>query len=133
MRLTHRLAAMCAAIGVAATAFAHDGVKPGIDPGRAIDPGLGKLTHPVSTRNKQAQAFFDQGLKLCYAFNHEGAIAAFRHAAELDPQLAMAHWGIAYALGPNYNVPMSPDAHKAAFASIQRALALRSKASPHEQ
>ena len=133
MRLVHRLAAMCAAIGLAATAFAHDGVKPGIDPGRAIDPGLGKLTHPVSTRNKQAQAFFDQGLKLCYAFNHDGAIASFKRAAELDPQLAMAHWGIAYALGPNYNVPMSSEAHAAAYAAIQRALALKAKASPAEQ
>src|SRR5215468_12582228 len=129
MRLTHRLAAMCAAIGVAATAFAHDGVKPGIDPGRAIDPGLGKLTHPVSTRNKQAQAFFDQGLKLCYAFNHEGAVAAFRHAAELDPQLAMAHWGIAYALGPNYNLPEDAERESSAVIEIRRAQSLASGAS----
>lgn len=133
MHLARKLASAIAAIALAAPAFAHDGPKPGIDPGLAIDPGLGKLSHPVSTRNKQAQAFFDQGLKLCYAFNHEGAVAAFSRAAALDPQLAMAHWGIAYALGPNYNMPMSPEAHKAAYASIQRALALKSKASPAEQ
>ncbi|HTT09642.1 MAG TPA: hypothetical protein VMG60_02035 [Burkholderiaceae bacterium] len=133
MHLACKLAPVFVAIVLAAPIHAHDGTKPGIDPGRAIDPELGKLTHPVSTRNKQAQAFFDQGLKLCYAFNHEAAIASFKRAAELDPQLAMAHWGIAYALGPNYNVPMSLEAHKAAYAEVQRALALKAKASPAEQ
>src|SRR5947208_1632389 len=103
MKLAHHLTFALATILFAALASAHDGVKPGIDPGRALDSGLGSLSHPVSTKNRQAQAFFDQGLKLCYAFNHEGAIAAFKRAAELDPQLAMAHWGIAYAYGPNYN------------------------------
>lgn len=134
MRLAQSLILALAAALAAAPALAHDGVKPGIDPGRAIDSGLGPLGHKVSTRNKQAQAFFDQGLKLCYAFNHEGAIAAFTRAAELDPQLAMAHWGVAYALGPNYNAPaITPEAHQAAYAAIQRALALKSKASPAEQ
>jgi tetratricopeptide (TPR) repeat protein len=132
-KLTVGLIAALTALAFAPAIHAHDGAKPGIDPGRALDPGLGKLSHPVSTRNKQAQAFFDQGLKLCYAFNHEGAVAAFKRAADLDPQLAMAHWGVAYALGPNYNVPMSPEAHKAAYLAIQRALALRAKASPTEQ
>jgi len=116
-----------------AGAAAHESAPGGVDPGRAIDPGLGPLQHKVSTRDAQAQAFFDQGLKLVYAFNHEGAIAAFSRAAELDPNLAMAHWGVALALGPNYNLPMSPEAHKAAYASLRKAVALKDKAGVGEQ
>ena len=66
--------------------------------------GLGKLQHSVSTKNAEAQKFFDQGLRLIYAFNHDEALRAFRKAAELDPGLAMAYWGMALAVGPNYNV-----------------------------
>ncbi|MGH9844816.1 MAG: hypothetical protein ACREEM_39370, partial [Blastocatellia bacterium] len=65
--------------------------------------GLGERRHPVTTRNAEAQRFFDQGLALVYAFNHDEAARSFRRAAELDPQLAMAWWGIALAVGPNYN------------------------------
>ncbi|MBV8603101.1 MAG: hypothetical protein JO224_00295 [Pelomonas sp.] len=96
----------------------------GVDPGRELDPHLGPLHHPVSTTNAAAQAFFDQGMKLAYGFNHEGAIAAFKHAAELDPQLAMAWWGQAWALGSNYNVAMGPGQHAAAYAALGRAEAL---------
>src|SRR4028118_1578501 len=58
-------------------------------------PGREGHHHPVSTRNEEAQKFFDQGLILVYAFNHEEAIRSFQRAAELDPQMSMAHWGIA--------------------------------------
>src|SRR5580765_2258998 len=85
----------------------------------ALDPGLGTLHHPVSTRNARAQAYFDQGLKLVFAFNHEAAIQSFERAAQLDPNLAMAYWGIALALGPNINHPMDAEAHKAAYAALQ--------------
>src|SRR5438128_3532044 len=66
-------------------------------------PGLSNLHHPVSTKNAEAQKFFDQGLALIYGFNHEEAKRSFEQAARLDPALAMAHWGIALAVGPNYN------------------------------
>jgi hypothetical protein len=99
----------------------------------ALERGLGTLHHPVSTRNAQAQAYFDQGLKLIFAFNHEGAIRSFQRAVELDSDLAMAHWGIALALGPNINQPMSPDAHKTAYTEVQKALALKTKASVAER
>ena len=56
--------------------------------------GLGNLHHPVSTKNAAAQNFFDQGLRLIYAFNHDEAARSFQKAAELDPKLAMAYWGI---------------------------------------
>jgi len=108
-------------------------VPPGVDPGQAIDPHLGPLHHPVSTRNRAAQAFFDQGMKLAYGFNHEGAIASFKHAAELDPQLAMAWWGVAWALGSNYNQPMGPAQHAQAFEALQHAQALEAQASSIER
>ena len=83
--------------------------------------GLGDLHHPVSTRNAEAQKFFDQGLRLIYAFNHEEAAGSFQRAAELDPKLAMAYWGIAEAVGPNYNDPADPDRYKQAHEAIAKA------------
>jgi tetratricopeptide (TPR) repeat protein len=99
----------------------------------ALDPGFGPLHHGVSTRNAQAQAYFDQGMKLVFAFNHEAAIRSFQRAAELDPELAMAHWGIALSLGPNINMPMDADAHRAAYGEVQKALALKTRASVAER
>ena len=95
--------------------------------------GLGDLHHPVSTSNQQAQQFFDQGLRLIYAFNHDEAAHSFQHAAELDPKLAMAYWGVAEAVGPNYNDPASDDRFKAAHEAIQKAVDLEANASPTEK
>jgi tetratricopeptide (TPR) repeat protein len=95
--------------------------------------GLGDLHHPVSTSNPQAQQFFDQGLRLIYAFNHDEAAHSFQHAAELDPKLAMAYWGVAEAVGPNYNDPASDDRFKAAHDAIQKAVDLEANASPTEK
>ena len=66
---------------------------------------LGSFTWPVTTQDSQAQLWFDRGMAWCYGFNHEEAIACFERALEHDPGCAMAHWGIAYAVGPNYNNP----------------------------
>ena len=90
---------MCAAVIVvlavcAASAQQQESSKPVF-----LMDGLGGLHHPVSTKNAEAQKFFDQGLRLVYAFNHEEAARSFRRAAELDPQLAMAWWGVALAVG----------------------------------
>jgi tetratricopeptide (TPR) repeat protein len=95
--------------------------------------GLGDLHHPVSTSNAQAQQFFDQGLRFIYAFNHDEATRSFQKAAELDPKLAMAYWGIAEAVGPNYNDPASEDRFKQAHEAIQKAVDLGSSASPSER
>jgi len=95
--------------------------------------GLGDLHHPVSTKNPQAQQFFDQGLRLIYAFNHDEAARSFKRAAELDPKLAMAHWGVAEAVGPNYNDPASDERFAEAHNAIQKALDLSADASPAEQ
>ncbi len=95
--------------------------------------GLGDLHHPVSTKNLQAQQFFDQGLRFIYAFNHDEAARSFQHAGELDPRLAMAFWGVAEAVGPNYNDPADPDRYKHAHDAVQKAVDLSADASPSDQ
>jgi tetratricopeptide (TPR) repeat protein len=99
----------------------------------ALVTGLGDLHHPVSTHNQQAQQFFDQGLRFIYAFNHDEAARSFQHAAELDPKLAMAYWGVAEAVGPNYNDPADPDRYKKAHDAVQKAVDLSANSSPSEQ
>ncbi|MEO6693627.1 MAG: tetratricopeptide repeat protein [Ignavibacteria bacterium] len=85
-------------------------------------PGLGSLDHPVTTKNKQAQNFFNQGLTLIYAFNHNEAVRSFKKAAKLDHEMAMAYWGIAYALGPNYNLPADDVQRKQAYNALKKAI-----------
>jgi len=99
----------------------------------ALLSGLGSLHHPTSTRNPEAQRFFDQGFRMIYGFNHEEAVRSFKHAAELDPQMAMAWWGVAYALGPNINQDVDPDREKAAYDAEQKALALAKNVPPNER
>jgi tetratricopeptide (TPR) repeat protein len=99
----------------------------------ALLAGLGNHRHPVKTRSPQAQRFFDQGLRLVYAFNHEEAVRSFRRAAELDPQMAMAYWGIAYALGPNINLDVDPERERLAYQAVQRALQLSGQAPENER
>jgi tetratricopeptide (TPR) repeat protein len=95
--------------------------------------GLSSLHHPVSTSNTEAQQFFDQGLRLVYAFNHDEAARSFHRAAELDPKLAMAWWGVALAVGPNYNLPVDPEHEKLAVEAVDKAKALSAGASPIEK
>src|SRR5258707_10694424 len=95
--------------------------------------GLGDLLHPVSTNNAEAQKFFDQGMRLIFAFNHEEAAGSFERAAALDPKLAMAFWGLAEAVGPNYNDPADPDRYKKAHEAIAKAGALATHGSPREK
>ncbi len=96
-------------------------------------PGLGNVHHPVSTTNRQAQKFFDQGLALVYGFNHDEARRSFEQAARLDPQMAMAWWGVALTLGPNYNLPVDLEREKAGYDAVQRAVALQENASEAER
>src|SRR5215468_8508353 len=132
MPLTIRLA-LLAALAWTGAVQAHDATPAGSADSVALDPGLGSLHHAVSTRKPLAQKYFDQGLRLVFAFNHEAAIRSFKRAAELDPNLAMAYWGIALSLGPNINRPMDAKAHKAAYDALQKAIALKAKASPKER
>jgi tetratricopeptide (TPR) repeat protein len=101
---------------------------------------LGSHSRPVTTVSAEAQRWFDQGLVWCYGFNHEAAIACFEQALAADPGCAMAHWGIAYAAGPNYNMPWEvfDDAGRAAAlarsrAATEAALALADRVTPAER
>jgi tetratricopeptide (TPR) repeat protein len=111
----------------------HDHAAAAAAPPAVLDPGLGDLHWAVSTKNAEAQRFFDQGMRYLYAFNHESAVRSFDHARELDPQLAMAAWGSALALGPNINLDVDPDREKQAYAASQQALALAANATPLER
>jgi tetratricopeptide (TPR) repeat protein len=101
-------------------------------PGPLLD-GLGDLHHPVTAQSKEAQRYFDQGLRLLFGFNHKEAIRSFRSAAYIDPQCAMAYWGEAYAFGPHVNKPMDSNDVVGAWAALQQAVAAKTNASPLEQ
>jgi tetratricopeptide (TPR) repeat protein len=94
---------------------------------------LGSYHHAVSTSSTDAQRYFDQGLTLSYAFNHAEAIRSFRQAAALDPACAMCYWGVAYALGPNINAPITEDAAREAWQAIGEARRLAVNASERER
>ena len=85
---------------------------------------LGKLSFKVGTRNAKAQAYFDQGIRWAFAFNHAEAQRAFQAAQKADPKLAMAWWGEALVLGPNINAPMMPEAAAPALAALAKAVEL---------
>lgn len=101
---------------------------------------LGSYGCPITTRSPDAQLWFDRGLVWTYGFNHDEAVACFQRALTHDPDCAMAHWGIAYAGGPNYNMPwdLFDDAGRAkalalAYEATQSALALADGTMPAEQ
>ncbi len=101
---------------------------------------LGRHSQSITTSSTNAQAWFDRGLIWTYAYNHEEAITCFEKALEADPDCAMAHWGIAYAIGPNYNKAWEafedeekPVALSRAHLAIGKATALKSHLSPVEK
>jgi len=101
-----------------------------------VSPLLGNLgthQHAITTQSELAQRYFDEGLILVFGFNHAEAIRSFRDAAKLDPTCAMCYWGIALAHGPHINAPMEDAAVPAAWAALERAVALAPNASPREQ
>jgi tetratricopeptide (TPR) repeat protein len=95
--------------------------------------GMGDHRHPISTSSKLAQRYFDQGLTLCFGFNHSEAIRSFRAALQSDPNCAMAYWGIAYASGPHVNKPMTKEENDRAWDALQKAIALKARATANEQ
>jgi tetratricopeptide (TPR) repeat protein len=95
--------------------------------------GIGNVHHPVTTSSAEAQEFFDQGLRYIYAFNHDEATRSFERAFELDPKLAMAWWGVAESVGPNYNDPADPGRFQRAHEAIQKASDLSAAASAGEK
>ncbi|TRX38703.1 hypothetical protein FNW52_01265 [Flavobacterium sp. ZT3R18] len=95
--------------------------------------GMDVVDYPITTKNPEAQKYFNQGLALAYGFNHAEAARSFYYAAKLDPECAMCFWGFAYVLGPNYNAGMEPDNYERAYKAIQQALKLQEKVTEKEK
>jgi tetratricopeptide (TPR) repeat protein len=94
---------------------------------------LGSYSSRITTTSPEAQRWFDQGLRLVYAFNHQEAERSFREAARLDPACALCYWGIAITEGSNYNSPTDADREKRALAAVQEASRVAASASPRER
>jgi tetratricopeptide (TPR) repeat protein len=94
---------------------------------------LGTLHHAITTKSPVAQKYFDQGLRLTYGFNHDEAIKSFKEGIRHDSRCAMCYWGIAYALGPNINLPMDTSAARPAYEAAQKALKYSSSTTPKER
>lgn len=127
---TTRLIILLLVLAVALPALSQNAASEKL-PGPLFD-GLGDLQHPVTVKSKQAQRYFDQGMRLVFGFNHKEAIRSFRSAAHLDPQCAMAYWGIAYAYGPHVNKPMDGSDTTNAWAALQLAVAAKAGATEKE-
>ncbi len=102
-------------------------------PAMPLYKGLGAVHHPVTTSSPLAQKYFDQGLAFAYGFNHQEAEQSFAQAARIDPRMAMAYWGIALVLGPNYNLPQDQEAARKVGVAIGNARKLESAATPEER
>ena len=112
-----------------------DDVQSTVLPGQ-VAPGLqdlGNHKFPVTTDSARAQLFINQAMMLTYGFNHAEATRSFREATRLDPNCAMAYWGMALVLGPNINMAMAPEAEPQAYELIQKAIALKQGVSQREQ
>lgn len=123
----------CILFAVSAALAQHDHHVAGNTRPAELLEGLGSHSHPIATRSALAQKFFDQGLALIFGFNHDEAARLFARAAELEPASPMPHWGIALALGPNYNMPPMPEREEKAWKAIERAVALAKHAPENEQ
>lgn len=124
----HHIEALDSGLRAAAAEAAAQPTKP-----PPLWDNLGSLTWKVTTKSDTAQRYFDQGLRLAYAFNHGEARRAFRAAEAADPGCAMCYWGEALVLGSNINYPMQPSAVEPAFAASAKAQVLSAATSPKEQ
>ena len=94
---------------------------------------LGTLHKEITTESQVTQQYFDQGLRLTYAFNHDEAIKSFKQGLKHDSTCAMCYWGIAYALGPNINLPMDTSKVPRPGTRCTRLYGIRSAVTPKEQ
>lgn len=95
--------------------------------------GMDVINFPISTKNVEAQQYFNQGLAFAFGFNHAEAARSFYYSTKLDPKSAMSFWGYAYVLGPNYNAGMDPDNYERAYKAIQQAVKLSANALEKEK
>jgi len=141
MRYASTLLAFALMLAAAPAAAQHDDHPP-MPPqtlgdwskGARLYDGLGSFHRAVTTRSPEAQAYFDQGMRFVWAFNHDEATRSFARAAEIDPGCASCWWGVALTLGPNYNMPMMAEARsRAGWEALGKARAAAAKATPVEQ
>jgi tetratricopeptide (TPR) repeat protein len=133
MRPVSRCAIASLLVASAAT-FLIAGDGPANKPAEPRFGGLGPHHRKVSTQSEAAQQYFDQGLAFLYGFNHDEAIRSFQAAAGIDPECAMAFWGLAAANGPHINNPDVDEAHaKAAWSALTKAKALAARSDKVEQ
>ena len=102
-----------------ATGQDHHAGAPSSATSACTTTGFGTVHHAVKTSNPEAQRAFERAMALDYGFNHNQAEKCFQHAAELDPNMAMAYWGIALVLGTNYNLPVDAEGEKQLTAAIE--------------
>jgi len=102
--------------------------------GAQLFDGLGSFHRKITTSSAEAQQYFDQGMRLMWAFNHDESSRSFARAAQLDPKCAMCLWGLALTVGPNYNMPMMAESRaKIAFTSLEQANELLDGATAQER
>ena len=122
----------------AVAASAQQAAAPSL-PARYLEPiplytvGLGTFARPISSTNKEAQAFFTQGFQMMYAFAKPEAVRSFREAWKRDANCAICYWGEAWAWGSYLNAPMTAEEAPGAYAAVQKALALKDRATPKER
>jgi tetratricopeptide (TPR) repeat protein len=135
------LCCLCCLIASSSVSWAQESHldAPGEVPKYVRDPiplyttGLGPFHRPISSKNKEAQAFFDQGFQMMYAFARLDAVRSFREAWKRDPECAICYWGEGWAWGSYLNGPMSADQSPFAYAAMQKAVSLKDKASANER
>lgn len=129
------VAPLAAALLVLAACVGPPPAAPPPAPAAAVadEPDFGRHHHAISTSSAEAQRHFDRGFDFVFGFNHEQAAKEFARAAELDPKAAMPHWGIAWAIGPNYNLDIDDARSTQAYAAMRTALELSAGGSEAER
>ena len=139
--LAYLFAAAAGGFPVAAFAQAHESHAPatpetlaGWAKGAQLFDGLGTFHRKITTRSPLAQKYFDQGMRLLWAFNHDEATRSFAKAAKIDPSCASCYWGVALTLGPNYNMPMMSSARgRVGWEALRKARSNARRATPVER
>jgi tetratricopeptide (TPR) repeat protein len=133
-----RLAWCFTALSVVSVGAFQSGTGPALprnlgEPIRLYTSGLGPFSRPISSANAEAQAFFNQGFQMMYAFAKPEAIRSFRESWKRDPNCAICYWGEAWAWGSYLNGPMSAEEAPFAYAAIQKALSIKDRANAVER
>jgi hypothetical protein len=130
---TAALVALLSAAALGAQSNAPQLPKTFEEPMRLFTVGLGPFHRPISSKNAEAQAYFDQGIQMMFAFARTDAVRSFREAWKRDPDCAICYWGEAWAWGSYLNGPMPAQDSPHAWAAAQKALALKASAPEKER